>query len=109
MTSAPRNDRDFSLSLRGPMFWLPPHGFGNGVSAQAWAELADLAEDELETVLFALRNAGIAGYVATVRTRVLKPGDTEVRYRLWVDSLLYRHAEDLLMELLRSHGSDTPS
>ncbi|MBF6066131.1 hypothetical protein IU500_34760 [Nocardia terpenica] len=83
------------------MFWLPPHGFGNSLPARAWAILADLTEKQLETVLFALADARIAGYVATVHTTPLQHGDNTTAWRLWVDSLKYRHAEDILMDILR--------
>lgn len=88
------------------MFWLPPGGFGNGIGAQAWAELADLPEDEVASVLFTLAEAGIGGYVAVPRSL---RGRFPVMYRLWVDSLHYRHAEDILMELLATlHGRRPP-
>lgn len=100
MSSSPEVP-DPSFAHRGPMFWLPPHGFGDGIGASAWAEIADLADSELPEVLLALTEARIAGYVATVRTRALKPGAGETAYRLWVDSMRYHDAEDILMELLR--------
>jgi hypothetical protein len=80
------------------MFWLPPGGFDNGLTASAWAEIADLTEDKLADVLFALAEADIAGYVAVPHPAAVQQ---PVSYRLWVDSLRYRRAEDLLMELLR--------
>ncbi|GAB3366187.1 MULTISPECIES: hypothetical protein [Amycolatopsis] len=92
--SAPHTP-DPGYAGRGPMFWLPPHGFGNGISAQAWAEIADLTAEELPEALLALTEADIAAYTAAVRGR---PG----YYRLWVDSLRYLHAEDVLMDVLRS-------
>ncbi|MGH3767566.1 MAG: hypothetical protein ACRDTX_20870 [Pseudonocardiaceae bacterium] len=48
-------------------------------------------------MLFTLAEAGIGGYVAI--PRALR-GRSSVMYRLWVDSLHYRHADDILMELL---------
>ncbi|MBN9743315.1 hypothetical protein DMP23_19765 [Amycolatopsis sp. A1MSW2902] len=92
--SAPHHP-DPDYSERGIMFWLPPHGVGNGIDAQAWAEIADLTAEELDQVFAALADAGIAGYAATVHGR-------PDRYRLWVDSLRYLHAEDVLMTVLRA-------
>ncbi|WP_291419255.1 hypothetical protein [Actinophytocola sp.] len=78
MSSSPERPYEW-LSERGLGFWLPPRGFGNGLPAAAWAQLADLAEGQLAAVLFALAEAKIAGYVAEVRGRPSGP----VRYRLW--------------------------
>ena len=98
--SAP-HDGGMEFAGRGPRFWLPPNGFGNGIGASAWAELADLPEGELEAVMFEMTDARIAAYVAIPRAAP-HPADPHapVMYRLWVDSLRYRHAEDLLMEVL---------
>lgn len=85
---------------RGPMFWLPPGGFDNGIDASAWAELADLPEGEVAEVLFGLQEAGIAAYVAIGQQARRGAGSGPVRYRLWVDTLRYRRAEDLLMDIL---------
>jgi hypothetical protein len=93
------------------MFWLPLGGFGNAVPARAWAEVADLSTDEVADVLMALADAGIAGYIAVPH----RPRDAarrysvDVRYRLWVDSLRYLSAENVLMEVLaRLHGRRPP-
>lgn len=102
---------DPGLNQRGPMFWLPPNGFGNGITALAWAELADLAEEEINPVLAALTEAGIAAYFA-VPHRPPHSHSTAQRppHRLWVNSLRYRRAEDILMELLATlHGRRPPS
>lgn len=109
--SAPREVPDPSFRLRGPMFWLPPGGFGNGIPATAWAELADLTEDEVPPVMMELASADIACYVAVPH----RPRDASrrytnrARYRLWVDSMRYHSAESLLMELLAIlHGRRPP-
>lgn len=83
------------------MFWLPPGGVDNGVWASTWAELADVQDDDADPVLKLLADADIGGYLATPggrsrRRRLL------VTRRLWVDSLQYYRAEDLLMTYLRS-------
>ena len=100
--SAPHDTPDPSVDRRGRAFWLPPGGFGNGIDASAWAEIADLTEDELPKVLFALTESRIAGYVAIVHAKPVEAGNTHIVYRLWVDSLRYLQAEDVLMKVLRS-------
>lgn len=50
----PDRCRRSAAGSRVPMFWLPPGGFGNGVPATSWAEIADMGEDQLAEVLFAL-------------------------------------------------------
>ncbi|MEU0538260.1 hypothetical protein [Nocardia sp. NPDC005978] len=81
--------------------WVPARGLANGLDARAWGVLADLDESDVYRVLFALTDAGIAGYVLPVRVTVIERGDPEVLWRLWVDIPRYRAAEDLLMQLLR--------
>ncbi|MFI7190091.1 hypothetical protein ACIBQ0_10190 [Nocardia nova] len=98
--SAP-NIPDPWADARSTMYWLPPGGIGNGVTARAWAILADLTEKQVYPVLFALSEAGIAGYAAAVRTRVLEPGDRTMMWRLWVDTLHYNAAADVVMEQVR--------
>jgi len=82
------------------MFWLPPGGTDNGVFASAWAELADLGPDDIDPVLSLLAGAGIGGYVATPGGR-WRPGQAAIR-RLWVDSLQYHRAEDVLVTYLHT-------
>ncbi|GAA4618696.1 hypothetical protein [Saccharopolyspora hordei] len=95
--SSPHHEPDGGFGERGPMFWLPPGGFSNGLEATNWAELADLGEGQLADVLFTLADAGIAGYVAH------PTGGRTTKYRLWVDTLQYRRAEDVLMDVFRAH------
>jgi hypothetical protein len=85
------------------MFWLPPGGTDNGVWASAWAELADLGGDDIDPVLDLLASADVGGYVATPGGRARRRGQQAV-HRLWVDSLQYHKAEDVLMGYLRSRG-----
>jgi hypothetical protein len=80
------------------MFWLPPGGTDNGVWASFWAELADLEPRDFGPVLALLAEAGVGGYVATPGGRV----GQEAIHRLWVDSLQYHRAEDVLMAYLHS-------
>jgi hypothetical protein len=93
-----RNPAQFDV-----MFWLPPGGTDNGVWASAWAELADLGPDDVEAVLSLLASADVGGYVATPGGRAQRPGQPIV-HRLWVDSLRYHKAEDLLMAYLQGRG-----
>jgi hypothetical protein len=78
------------------MFWLPPFGVDNGVWASAWAELADLDAADVAPVLMLLAEADVAGYVATPGGTATRPGHRMI-HRLWVDSLSYHRAEDVLM------------
>ena len=55
--SSPHHEPDGGFGERGPMFWLPPGGFSNGLEATNWAELADLGEGQLADVLFTLADA----------------------------------------------------
>ncbi len=82
------------------MFWLPPGGVDNGIWASTWAELADVRPDDVESVLNVLADADIGGYVATPTGRPWRSRWSGNR-RLWVDSLQYYRAEDLLMAYLR--------
>ncbi|MFE3796713.1 hypothetical protein KHQ06_30825 [Nocardia tengchongensis] len=81
--------------------WIPSRGLSNGLAAHGWGVLADLDESQVYRVLFALSDAGIAGYVLPVPATVLEAGDPAIVWRLSVDIPRYRAAEDLLMELLR--------
>jgi hypothetical protein len=78
-------------------FWLPPGGTDNGIWATYWAQLADLEPCDVDPVLKLLAEADVGGYVAT-------PGGQHRRrspiHRLWVDSLRYHRAEDVLMAYL---------
>jgi hypothetical protein len=85
------------------MFWLPPGGIGNGVRASAWAELADLDADDVDTILGVLAAADVGGYVATPGGRARRRKEPVV-HRLWVDSLQYHKAEDVLMAYFAERG-----
>ena len=97
-------------SRRGIMFWLPPGGVDNGVWASAWAELADLDDAEVAPVLRLLADADVGGYVGTPGGGIKRP-DRRAIHRLWVDSLQYHRAEDVLMAFLhnRSGRGQPPS
>jgi len=78
------------------MFWLPPGGIDNGVWATYWAELADLESDDVDLVLGLLADGDVGGYVATPGGHARNRERPPIR-RLWVDSLAYHRAEDILM------------
>lgn len=82
-------------------YWLPPGGRGNGVSADTWVLLAELEADYVTTVLDLLAEADVGGYVAA-------PGGQRARangcHHLYVDTMRYHRAEDVLMLFLRGKG-----
>ncbi|HTZ16293.1 MAG TPA: hypothetical protein VMC78_22200 [Mycobacterium sp.] len=92
-----------NLAQFNVMFWLPPGGTDNGVWASFWAELADLDEDDIHPVLRLLADADVGGYVATPGGRAYRRG-WPVVHRLWVDSLRYHRAEDLMMAYFHGRG-----
>lgn len=83
------------------MFWLPPGGTDNGVFATHWAELADLGASDVGPVLVLLADADVGGYVATPGGQLRHRAHSPIK-RLWVDSLQYRRAEDVLMAYLNN-------
>jgi len=94
-------------------FWLPPGGTDNEVFAACWAELADLEPRDVTVVLALLAEAGVGGYVATPGEPRGHRARTPV-HRLWVDSLQYHRAENVLMAYLnrrcstgRNHSATT--
>lgn len=100
---SPPSSRIGNPAQFGVMFWLPPGGIDNGVPASYWAELADLECCEFRQVLALLAGADIGGYVATPGART-RNSDRPPIHRLWVDSLQYHRAEDILMAYLNNKG-----
>lgn len=92
------------------MFWLPPGGTDNGVFATYWAELADLESSDIGAVMALLADAGVGGYVATPGGALGRRAPSPI-HRLWVDSLQYHRAEDVLMAYLnqRRHRDQSHS
>jgi len=88
---------------RGVEFWLPPGGIDNGVWASNWAELADLDAVSVGPVLRRLAAAGVGGYVGAPGGRAAH--HRVVLHRLWVDSLQYHRAEDVLMAYFNDHDN----
>ena len=87
----------------GRRYWLPDHGYGNGLDDYAWAPLLDVDARILATLLEALAAAGVPGYAAPLR-RGGRPPDAPAglwpSYRLWVGTSAYGTAEDTLMAVL---------
>lgn len=92
----------------GVAFWLPPGGTDNGVFAAYWAELADLESTDVGTVLTLLADAGVGGYVATPGGALGHRARSPI-HRLWVDSLRYHRAEDILMAYLNRRDRKSQS
>jgi hypothetical protein len=84
--------------------WLPPHGEGNGLTADSWAPLLDAPAPVTAYLRSALREAGVPAYSAV---RSLRPRSRAralpTIQRLWVSSVLLRTAEDVVMRALAAH------
>lgn len=83
-----------------PSFWLPPHVRGNGLDADRWAELVQVTEPDVPSLLEAFRVAGVparADVVATVPGR-----------RRWIRVFVapdhYAQAENVLMHYRAGGG-----
>jgi hypothetical protein len=76
----------------GRPFWLPPHGTGNGIDAQAWAPIADLSERQAAALLTLCASRRIAAFAAP--RDGMRPQPRPVVYRVWVDSGRFGAAED---------------
>jgi hypothetical protein len=81
-------------------YWLAPGGRDNGVWADTWTQIADLEADDVSEVLDLLARADVGGYAAIPggRARMKAP----LRHRLWVDSMQYGLAEDVVIRFMRS-------
>jgi hypothetical protein len=77
-------------------YWLPPHGYGNGLDAPSWAPIADVTAKDVDVLLDALCEAQVPGYAAEVG-----PPGSRRRVRIWVASLCYSTAEDVLRTALQ--------
>lgn len=83
------------------MFWLPARGRDNGVPAENWVILAELEADDVAPVLEMLTDADVGGYVAPPcgeRARAIGC------HLLYVDTMRYHRAEDVLMVFMRGKG-----
>jgi hypothetical protein len=90
------------LKRRSVMYWLPARGRDNGVWADTWVVLAELEAGNVTTVLDLLADADVGGYAAI-------PGGQKARasgcHHLYVDTMQYHRAVDVLMLFLRGKGS----
>jgi len=74
---------------------------GNGLTAAEYTPLADLSAGLADGVLTALREAGVAAYVAPVTAQARQAADPdEPGHRLYVDAAARGRAEQVLMERL---------
>lgn len=82
---------------------------GNGLTAAEYTPLADVPASLADGVLTALRDAGVAAYVASVTAEMRGPAgpgeQSEPGQRLYVDAAARGRAEQVLME--RLPGRDT--
>lgn len=89
------------VAARDIAYWLAPGGTDNGVWADTWTQIADLDSDAVTEVLDLLAKVDVGGYAAIPggqRARAQGP----VRHRLWVDSMQYGRAEDVLIRFMQS-------
>lgn len=78
-----------------PPAWLPPGGRGNGLSARAWAPIAEIEPAIVEQLLALLAERRVPGYAAPhTFTRRAACAD---RWTLWVATATYTAAEDVLI------------
>jgi hypothetical protein len=89
------------VAARDIAYWLAPGGTDNGVWADTWTQIADLECDAVTEVLDLLAKVDVGGYAAIPggqRARAKGP----VRHRLWVDSMQYGLAEDVLIRFMQN-------
>jgi hypothetical protein len=86
------------LAQRSVMYWLPFGGWDNGVWADTWVILADIENEDVTAVLDLLTEADVGGYVAIPRGQKARAGG---RLHLYVDTMRYHRAEDVMMVFLR--------
>lgn len=86
------------LAQRSMMYFLPPGGRDNGLWADTWVIIADIETEHVTAVLDLLAEADVGGY-ATIPHGPKARADG--RYHLYVDTMRYHRAEDVLMVYLR--------
>jgi hypothetical protein len=86
------------LAQRSVMYWLPFDGWDNGVWADTWVILADIENEDVTAVLDLLAEADVGGYVVIPHGQKARAGG---RHHLYVDTMRYHRAEDVLMLFLR--------
>jgi hypothetical protein len=86
------------LAQRSVMYWLPFGGWDNGVWADTWVILADIENEDVTAVLDLLAEADVGAYAAVPHGQKARAG---ARHHLYVDTMRYYRAEDVLMLFLR--------
>lgn len=91
----------------GRPYWLPPYGHGNGLDALFWGCIAELPRSVIPVALEALRAQDIPGWAAPIAAPYKTHGmeGDEAPYRLWVATIQYDSAEDVLMRVLNDSAA----
>lgn len=96
---------------RGRVWWLPPHGHGNGLDDDSWAPVLEVDERIVEPLLSAFQSARVPAYAAPSGSVALlvaaRHGGTgrESRggwsqHRVWVGASAYGRAEQVLIAVM---------
>lgn len=93
------------LIATGRAYWLPPVGYGNGLDALFWAELARAPHPIADALLRALADKGIPGWIAPVDRH--HPESGEALYDVWTATVDIDAAEDTAMFVLNSLTAET--
>ncbi|PZF86077.1 hypothetical protein [Jiangella anatolica] len=84
----------------GRLWWLPSHGYGNGLDDHAWAPVLDVDARVAMILLDAFRAAGVPAYTASLTPHTHASRDGWATYRIWVGSSAYGRAEDTLLAVM---------
>lgn len=82
----------------GRAYWLPFFGTGNGLTASAWAPIAELPKVLALECLRACGEVDVAAFVAP--SCGPRPRRRLPPYRVWVDSRRFSSAEDAIRQML---------
>lgn len=104
------------LSERGRVWWLPPHGRGNGLDDGAWAPVLEVDEHVVEPLLLAFLSASVPAYAAPTGAAGLlaaarhggegRCGEGRARrggwsrHRVWVGASAHGRAEQVLIAVM---------
>jgi len=87
----------------GPLWWLPPGGYGNGLDDEAWAPVLEISQRIVPELLALLGEAGVPAYAAPARSAAARLRDRTGRpesYRLWVGASAHGAAENALVVVM---------